>query len=196
MFSKIKAYLDEPCQKERMSEMINGFKTNFALIIDKIRELNPDAPLIVTDYFNPFYAIDVLLPEKIFQPYLDTFNEYITSHEYNGEKYSIATIRELGESVGLTNFNLIFKNLDVHPSVKGHALIAMRVWAAYSGDTFDNATETEPKSSTDAPETLPSTGADTSVNEKSKGCARFSPVALAAMLSLSLMLIINKEVKL
>ena len=105
--------------------------------------------------------------------------------EYNGEKYSIATIRELGESVGLTNFNLIFKNFDVHPSVKGHALIAMRVWAAYSGDTFEENTVTEINDTEPLPETTFTSEQTSSSDTSKKGCAGFPAAALFSVILVS-----------
>jgi len=198
---KIYKYVSQPEQAAQLEEIDKKFQTNWTAFIDKVKELNPTAELIVTDYYNPYYVFDAILKDDIVQPLLDKFNKYINEHEYNNTVYRIAEINELGAMLGYSNVNLLFGQMDVHPSAKGHDYIARRIWSVYSGEPFEDpnvneedATSTSASTTTAAPTTSTAPAATSDSSAPKKGCAGFSAVSVFTVyvISFSAILSVNK----
>ena len=168
LLKKISEYAKKDEQAAKFVSAVEKFKENWVTIIDMIYAINPDAILIVTNFYNPYkpmsmlasYGVDI---DVTVDTYLGQMNEFIASHEYNGEKYFIADVVEVGNNK--TNVNLVTKNVDPHPNTEGHAYIASAVLAAYKialeKDTSDETGATElPNNTENLPavtETLPDT---------------------------------------
>lgn len=133
--SKLKAldeYINKPEQVKTFNDAIAKFKVNWVKLIDRLRELNPDAVIIVNNFYNPYRAMvipDVTTLGITVQGYLDTMNSYIKDHAYNGQKYVIADVESVS---GHTNVTILPSfDLDPHPDKAGHAIIADAVFAEY-----------------------------------------------------------------
>lgn len=144
--SKLKAldeYINKPEQVKIFNDAIAKFKVNWVKIIDRIRELNPDAVLIVDNFYNPYKALNiegVTTLGNTVQGYLDTMNSYIKSHAYNGQKYVIADVESVS---GKTNVALLPNfDLDPHPNKDGHAVIADAVYDEYKKLTSPDSSGT------------------------------------------------------
>jgi len=191
---KLAKHVEKPEQQETLRGISEKFKENWTKVIDEIRALNPTAEIIVTDFYNPYQIIDIFAENDIIQPLLDAFNLYINEHEYNGTEYKIAKISEIGKVVGFTNVNPIFGQMDVHPNTRGHDYIARRVWSVYSGEPFEDKTETDTQSV--APETTKAptntTVAATS-GSSGKGCSGFPAVSVLAMVFIPTAVFIKRK---
>lgn len=140
-------YLNETDQVRDLEAAVAGFEANWTAIIDRLRELNPDAVLIVNNFYNPYAVLDSVggvTVGKTVQGYLDRMNRFITEHEYAGEKYFVADVTGVYQ---YTNVTLTGKlDLDPHPNATGHSAIADSVYEVYlaateTSDTSDSATD-------------------------------------------------------
>ena len=112
-------------------QAINGYEQNWENIVKKLRNLNSSARIIVTEFYNPFYGVEIPLVssgETInFSDYVETYisqmNEILN---LNTTDYEIAKIHDKFNTQGLTNVNISLTdfNIDPHPNVAGHKVIA------------------------------------------------------------------------
>jgi len=153
LFEVIQGLNDYLCSDEMaqvLDAQVEQFKVNWNTIIDTLRAWNPDAVLIVTNYYNPYAMMNLnigyiglnLNIGNMAQRYLDQMNAYITENERNGELYTVADVTEtstnvkldmaalsgamFGAEVDLTNAI----NLDPHPDAAGHVYFAEQIKAA------------------------------------------------------------------
>ena len=131
---KISEYAKKDEQKARLSAAVESFKVNWVAMIDKIVELNPDATVVVSNYYNPYLPLSSLSPygvdiDKTVDAYLGQMNEFITSHKYNGRLYAVADVTAVGTDK--TNVNLVSKDMDPHPNAAGHVYIYEQMLSAY-----------------------------------------------------------------
>ena len=112
-------------------QSINGYEQNWKNIVQTLKELNPSAKIIVTEFYNPFYGVTIPLvggDETInFSDYAETYisqmNQILNS---NTTDYVVAKIHDKFDTKGLTNVNISLTdfNIDPHPNVSGHKVIA------------------------------------------------------------------------
>lgn len=117
--------------RDMFQQAINGYEQNWENIVKKLRTLNSNARIIVTEFYNPFYGVEIPLVssgETInFSDYVETYisqmNEILNS---NTTDYEIAKIHDKFNTQGLTNVNISLTdfNIDPHPNVAGHKVIA------------------------------------------------------------------------
>lgn len=123
---------------------LNKFRTNYPVIVNKIREINPDADIYVVGLYNPLS--DTKLSEnlpikvgKIIDPvilgmnlYLSTLNpskrQYTYVDAFNTAVLGTINVSELiGSEGGLSAEGMGAYTLYVHPSYEGHAYIANQI---------------------------------------------------------------------
>lgn len=111
---------------------VQGFRTNFDVIIRRIRELNPNAKVVVLGLYNPLecFKIAGLSPAPLIQPLIQGFNDYMASgSKYSGE-YTYCPLKDIENYMGTLQ---LFANPelpgDVHPTPKGHQQIAEQILA-------------------------------------------------------------------
>lgn len=117
--------------RDMFQQAINGYEQNWDNIVKILRTLNSSARIIVTEFYNPFYGVEIPLVssgETInFSDYVETYisqmNEILNS---NTTDYEIAKIHDKFNTQGLTNVNISLTdfNIDPHPNVAGHKVIA------------------------------------------------------------------------
>lgn len=102
------------------------FSITFPLIIEKVREYNPNAKIIVNNLYNPFFNISVPLLkidlsdiEKICDEVITEFNSVINSHE----GYEIIDIYSILRNNNYLNVNPLSLSFDPHPNIDGHKKI-------------------------------------------------------------------------
>lgn len=109
-----------------LNKEFQTFTADWNTLIDDIREINPDAELVVTGYFNPyrhwnFKRLGINMGD-IVQTYIDKMNRFIDVS--CAKRYLIADISDVGKD----NFPDIihFENnkFDPHPDADGHRIIA------------------------------------------------------------------------
>ncbi|MBQ8926237.1 MAG: hypothetical protein IJ051_08280 [Clostridia bacterium] len=111
---------------------VQGFKDNFDVIIRRIREINPDAKIVVMGLYNPLEVTKIagISPAPLIQPLIQGFNDWMKSgSKYSGE-YTYCPLTNIENYMGTGQ---LFANPelpgDVHPTAKGHQQIAEQVLA-------------------------------------------------------------------
>lgn len=112
-------------------QAISGYEQNWKNIVQTLKELNSSAKIIATEFYNPFYGVTIPLvggDETInFSDYAETYisqmNQILNS---NTTDYVVAKIHDKFDTKGLTNVNISLTdfNIDPHPNVEGHKVIA------------------------------------------------------------------------
>lgn len=113
---------------------VTAFKTDYPVIIEKIKTLNPEAQLYVSTVYNPFHEVqlggidlDGAVSEAIQE--ISGIIRDSASDSDGKSQYRVIDVEkafiENGTGERLTNVNVIFAsfNLDPHPSKAGHAQI-------------------------------------------------------------------------
>lgn len=128
--------IDAELNSAEMRAMFEGrvehFKQNWNTIISTIRAYNPRAEIIATAYYNPYAMLEYkgngmeLHIGGAVQGYLDAMNDYICSCPLSTEYY-VADISSVSTNVNIGSDGSGSFNLDPHPDIAGHALIAQTV---------------------------------------------------------------------
>lgn len=113
---------------ETLDASCENFKENtLPTIINDIKELNPDCEILVTEFYNPYYKINVngmFALGDIVDEYIQKLNSALDA---SSEDYTIVPIYEDFNTTGLTNADIDTFNMDPHPNIEGHKVIAEAV---------------------------------------------------------------------
>ena len=137
------------------------FYTEWNTIMSTLQSWNPDAAVVVTNYYNPYsmFEFDLNLSMlslgnlsihvgDLAQGYLDAMNDYITASPYNGTYYTIVDVTRVSTNVKMNVDPAAIMgavmtgqapdlsgamNLDPHPDAAGHAYIAGQIMQVLSG---------------------------------------------------------------
>lgn len=109
--------------QELLNTRIETFKINWQLIIKYIKDLNSDVTIYVTNFYNPYYGINIETSNfnlgSISDSYIKLLNKCLTE----SKDYTIVDIYSIFNSHGLTNVSLASGSIDPHPNQKGHKAI-------------------------------------------------------------------------
>ena len=118
--------------KAQLENGILIYEQSWGQIVEDIKTMNPNATIIATEFYNPFYGITEL--GDIARTYIEQLNQILKEKSNNETMYYIAKIYQDFNNTGtaLTNMNINFEKfnlttLDPHPNVKGHKLIAEKI---------------------------------------------------------------------
>lgn len=129
---------------EEINLACENFKNiTFPTIISDIQELNPDCEIVVTNFYNPFYDINLagmLDLGSITDTYIQELNSALDT---SSTDYAVANIYDDFNSTGLTNIDVATFNLDVHPNVQGHKVIADAIIENITTEPSHNIGESE-----------------------------------------------------
>jgi len=126
----LKLYLAYSNKKSPETAALNkefrDFTADWNTLIDDIREINPDAELVVTGYFNPyrhwnFKRLGIHMGD-IIQSYIDKMNRFIDIS--CAKRYLIADISDVGKDNYPDIVHFENNNFDPHPDADGHKIIA------------------------------------------------------------------------
>jgi len=115
-------------EEDAADEHIESFAENFAVIVERIRALNPDALFVVQTLYNSMegvplvagaYEVVVVRLNRVYRDYLDA----------NPGAYALADVYDAFKAEDRGGRGHVFPD-KVHPSDAGHALIARVVTAA------------------------------------------------------------------
>lgn len=105
-----------------------NFKENtFPTIIEDIKDINPDCEIVVTNFYNPYYNVNIggmLDLGSIADVYIQELNSALDT---SSTDYTVANVYDDFNTTGLTNVNLDVFNLDAHPNIEGHKVIANNI---------------------------------------------------------------------
>ncbi|MFU0828571.1 MAG: hypothetical protein ACFWTJ_13765 [Lachnoclostridium sp.] len=118
----------------------DAFAVNFRKIIARIKELAPNARIIVTNAYNPYeginlnYVLGTLKLGEITDIYIQELNKAFTA---NSADYTLIDVYaafsdSFKNGVSPVNANLSAFNFDPHPNVVGHSLIAKEILKPYA----------------------------------------------------------------
>ncbi len=121
--------------KTFVGDKANNDEGNFAKIIRKIKELNPDAQIVVNTIYNP-YDIQIA---SFCNTAIDTINAKIISDSDNGKNYLVADVysafAKARKGTILVNADT-GKTFDPHPTAKGHEVIYTVIASVMQNNTL------------------------------------------------------------
>ena len=130
LLNDVKQFQGKSMQQKLLSG-VDTFSKNWPKIIARLKELSPNATIVVTTLINPYQGIAINVPLLLnfdFGTYSDTYvkkiNAVITK-DASGN-YLVAdsyTLFKSHKNQTLTNADLSSLNFDPHPNVVGHNLI-------------------------------------------------------------------------
>ena len=98
---------------------ISNYKTNFDVIITKIRELNPNAQIVVVGFYNPAYSWTGVGP--LLDPIVNAGNRYLQSECPHRDEYTYVDILHIDNYSADPNSPDFSTN--AHPNERGHKQI-------------------------------------------------------------------------
>lgn len=111
---------DEACQR---------FANNFPKIIREIHKLNPDVKIYANNIYNPAKGVEMF--SQVY-PLAEDYIEWLNRGFYTSSDYVLVDIKKGFDKEKESMVNLSFKGreIDPHPSEKGHRKIAQMVLKA------------------------------------------------------------------
>lgn len=104
--------------ESQIAPNILSFQQNITSIIGKIRILNPNAKIVLYDFYNPFLALGSLHPiNKYGDPLIQSINQSLKNLQTPQLVIADAYV------IGLNPVNNLIPG-DIHPSITGHELLA------------------------------------------------------------------------
>lgn len=146
---------------EAFDATLAAFLENFALVLDHIHTVNPDAEVIVCTQYNPYYRFTLpttLLLKTEFEAGILKLNQAIFDYAEEGG-YRIADVYTAFHTSeeNLSNADDAAMQLDFHPNAAGHAVIADCIQAVLDSMTEEVPAEEVPTEETSAEEAAPET---------------------------------------
>jgi len=116
---------------------LDEFLVNFALVLDRIHEVNSEAEVIVCTQYNPYYRFSLptaLVLKNEFEAGILKLNQAILDYAEEGG-YHIADVYTAFHTSeeNLSNADDTVMQLDFHPNAAGHAVIADCIQAVLDG---------------------------------------------------------------
>lgn len=131
LFDMISSVLDNDLEK-MLVPYVGVFENNLPLIIEKLKEINPDAQIVFTNFYNPYKSIQIPQSGMDMGEITDTLMVMMNDVLYlnSGEDYKVADVYtpfEIAYSEGKSPVNVSVLNttfnVDPHPNEYGHMLI-------------------------------------------------------------------------
>jgi lysophospholipase L1-like esterase len=174
--AQIGSALDDPAIRAQFTAAAQSFGTNYASVIDGIRQANPTAKLYVQTVYNPFSGVPGYEALSIpAESIIGQMNNIITAGAAKAN-YTVLDIHAAfqGKAARLTNIAA----LDIHPNEAGHTAIFNAAYTAITGvaytapvtsstttpassETSPSASSASPAASSNSPQSNPKTGDST-----------------------------------
>ena len=121
---------------------VETYRANLPLIHARLRELNPDAQIVMTSFYNPYYgsAFGEFDFSSLCDDYIVRMNEVLTVGAQSMD-YDIADVYPSFNTLGMTCVNMEVFSLDPHPNVVGHRAFADRILEVVSAQSFQPTPE-------------------------------------------------------
>ncbi len=123
-YKQVQTLTGELADHELLHTKARDFGGKLSAILATLRQKAPEAEIYVTNIYNPFYFVPFL--KDISQQYIDEINQAFTA---DSPDYTLADVNTLFRQEELTNVRLDISdlsslNVDPHPSIEGHKVIA------------------------------------------------------------------------
>ena len=115
---------------------VGFYNDNLSMIISDIKSMNPDATIIVTELYNPFYEVGLASYDlgNFYDEYIKAMNSVFYDLSQSESLYKIAKVYDDFNITNPrpTNINIDFNdlskiNFDIHPNKYGHSIIAANI---------------------------------------------------------------------
>ncbi len=108
-------------KKTMFDKELPRFYDRYEQVIAEIREVNPDAPILLVGFYNPFsIVVDEVTP---FEPIIEEWNTAIEQLAANDEKACFATVEDLFVS----NEDMVYHVDFFHPNSTGYDRMTKRI---------------------------------------------------------------------
>lgn len=133
--------------KQLMNNNISTYEHNWKKSIDYIKSINPEANIIATEFYNPYYEVGLESYDlgSYVDEYIIKMNNILKNQSNSETNYKIAKIYDDFNTTNprLTNVYVEFGdfdnlNIDPHPNKDGHSIIATRVLDALETIKIDS----------------------------------------------------------
>lgn len=117
----------------KLNEKLNRYEEYWKKSIDYINELNPNATIVVTEFYNPYYEVSLANYDLggFVDDIVKKMNSMLEEYSNSETNYKIARIYSTFNTTNprLTNVNLSLFNLNIdpHPTALGHEIISLKI---------------------------------------------------------------------
>ena len=134
--SKLYTYFTSNETKAKIEKNILLYEENWIKSIAYIKNINPSATIIATEFYNPYYEVAITSYDlgSYVDEYIKKMNVILTNASNSESLYKIAKIYNDFNTTNprITNVNIDFNdfsklNVDPHPNKNGHSIIASRI---------------------------------------------------------------------
>ena len=149
MAKKLYNYFESDDYKKQIDINLGVYEEYWDKSINYIKSINPNATIIVTEFYNPYYGIKIGDYElgNFANDSIMKMNEILLMRSNNEDDYKIAKIFDVFNSdnprltnakanTALVNFEI---NMDPHPNVDGHRLIAEKIIEVLNKNISNNS---------------------------------------------------------
>lgn len=133
---KLYSYFTSNETKTTIEKNIASYNENWSKSVTYIKKTNPNATIIATEFYNPYYEIGLSSYDlgSFVDEYICKMNDILKTSSQSETIYKIAKIYDDFNTTNprITNVNIDFGdfskiNVDPHPNKDGHSIIASRV---------------------------------------------------------------------
>ena len=128
--------------KIKLNESLKTYEEYWDKSVKYIKSINKDIDIIATEFYNPYYEVQIATFDlsSFIDEWIVKMNNVLNSRSNNETDYKIAKIYNAFNTTNprLTNVDInlsladVKVELDPHPNVAGHEMIASKVMDAYS----------------------------------------------------------------
>ena len=123
-YKQLQTLMEELADHELLHAKAADFAGRLSVILATLHQKAPEAEIYVTNIYNPFYFVPVL--KDLSQQYIDEINQAFSP---DSPDYTLADVSTPFRQEELTTVHLDISdpsalNVDPHPTVKGHKVIA------------------------------------------------------------------------
>lgn len=141
MLSAIYNFFTSEETKVTIENAIKTYQDNWIKSVKYIKEVNPNAIIVATEFYNPYYEFALYKYDLggFVDEYIQKMNKILTDYSNSESEYKIAKIYSAFNTTNprITNVNISTTNfnLDPHPNVLGHEIICTKILDALSNVT-------------------------------------------------------------
>ena len=132
--SALSKELQSSNSQQAFQEGISTYEKSWNDILEKIKDINPNATIVATEFYNPFYNLEGI--GNIADLYINQLNTILHDKSENETSYHIANIYDdfknpevkcTNVNTDLSNNSFNFSSFDPRPNVNGHKIIADKI---------------------------------------------------------------------
>ena len=119
--------------QQKIDQGVQSYETNWKKSVDYIKSKNPNATIVATEFYNPYYDLKLGtydISDFCNQP-IERLNTILHNQSNNEQNYKIAKIYDSFNTTNprITNVTISATafNLDPHPNKTGHSTIASKI---------------------------------------------------------------------